>query len=61
MSLQKNRPRDPDRGRHMLTAVRAIGRYTAGHTLADFMTNDLLQSAQARRFENQQFGPDAGV
>lgn len=51
MSTQKNRPRDPERVRHMLEAVKAIGRYTAGHSLADFMTNDLLQSAVERQVE----------
>lgn len=51
MSLQKNRPRDPDRVRHMLEAVKAIGRYTTGRTIADFLTDDLLQSAVERQFE----------
>ncbi|RYE90290.1 MAG: DUF86 domain-containing protein [Cytophagaceae bacterium] len=51
MSLQKSRPRDPDRVRYMLEAVKAIGRYTAGRIVADFLTDDLLQSAVERQFE----------
>ena len=51
MSPRKNRPRDPDRVQHMLEAVKAISRYTAGRSLADFMTDDLLQSAVERQFE----------
>jgi len=35
----------------MLEAVTAIGRYTAGRSLANFMADDLLQSAAERQFE----------
>ena len=51
MNSPKQRPRDPDRVRHMLEAARAMGRYTTGRTLADFLTDDLLQSAVERQFE----------
>ncbi|RYE89035.1 MAG: DUF86 domain-containing protein [Cytophagaceae bacterium] len=51
MNPKKSRPRDPDRVRHMLEAVKAINRYTAGCSIADFMVNDLLQSAVERQFE----------
>ncbi|MDQ2795392.1 MAG: DUF86 domain-containing protein, partial [Bacteroidota bacterium] len=51
MSSNKNRPRDPERVRHMLEAVKAIGQFMTGHSLSDFLANKLLQSAVERQFE----------
>ena len=51
MSSSKNKPRDPERVRHMLEAVIAIAQFMAGHSLTDFLTNKLLQSAVERQFE----------
>ncbi|RZK34057.1 MAG: DUF86 domain-containing protein [Hymenobacter sp.] len=50
MSPKKNRPRDPDRARHMVDAAKAIVSFTANRTFQDFLTDKLLHSAVERQF-----------
>ncbi len=51
MSPKQDRPRDPDRARHMLKAARLIISFTQGKTFQDFLTDELLQSGIERQFE----------
>lgn len=51
MSPKYDRPRDPDRARHMLKAAQLIISFTQGRTFQDFLTDKLLQSAIERQFE----------
>ncbi len=51
MSPKQDRPRDPDRARHMLKAARLIVSFTQGHTFQDFLADELLQSCIERQFE----------
>lgn len=51
MSPKKDRPRDPDRARHMLKAAQLVVAFTQGHSFQDFLANELLQSGIERQFE----------
>lgn len=51
MSLKKDRPRDPDRARHMVEAAQLIISFTAGRTFNDLLTDILFRSAVERQFE----------
>ncbi|NML66720.1 DUF86 domain-containing protein [Hymenobacter sp. RP-2-7] len=51
MSPRKNRPRDPDRARHMVEAAKLIIAFTNGRTFQDFLNDNLLRSAVERQFE----------
>lgn len=51
MSAKKDRPRDPDRARHMLEAAKLIVSFTEGRTFQDFLTDILFRSAVERQFE----------
>ena len=51
MSPKKDRPRDPDRARHMVEAAKLILAFTADRTFQDFLTDALLRSAVERQFE----------
>ena len=51
MSPKKDRPRDPDRARHMVEAARLIVNFTQGHTFQEFLTDALLRSAIEWQFE----------
>lgn len=51
MSPNKNRPRDPDRARHMLEAARLIIDFTQGRTFQDFLSDAMFRSAVERQFE----------
>ena len=51
MSPKKDRPRDPDRARHMVEAAKLILAFTAGRTFQDLLTDALLRSAVERQFE----------
>lgn len=53
MSPSKERPRDPDRARHMLEAARLVVSFTEGRTFQDLLTetDKMLQSAVERQLE----------
>ena len=51
MSPKKERPRDPDRARHMLDAAKLIVEFTQGRTFQELLTNAMFRSAVERRFE----------
>ena len=51
MSASKQRPRDPDRVRHMRDAAQLIISFTAERTFPDFLSDALLRSAVERQFE----------
>ena len=51
MSASKQRPRDPDRVRHMRDATQLIISFTTGRTFQDFLSDALLRSAVERQFE----------
>ncbi|GAB3858327.1 DUF86 domain-containing protein [Hymenobacter terrigena] len=51
MSPKKDRPRDPDRARHMVEAAKLILAFTAGRTFNDLLTDLLFRSAVERQFE----------
>lgn len=51
MSPKKDRPRDPDRARHMVDAAKAIVIFTTNRSFQDFLTDKLLHSAVERQFE----------
>lgn len=51
MNAKKDKPRDPDRARHMLAAGKLIVSFTQGRTFEDFLSDMLLQSAVERQFE----------
>ena len=51
MSPKKDRPRDPDRARHMVQAAKLILEFTADRTFQDLLTDALLRSAVERQFE----------
>ncbi len=51
MNPSKQRPRDPDRARHMLEAARLIVEFTANRTFDDLLKDALLRSAVERQFE----------
>lgn len=51
MSTRKDRPRDPDRARHMLEAAKLVVAFTEGRTFADFLADVLFRSAVERQFE----------
>lgn len=51
MSTRKDRPRDPDRARHILEAAKLVVAFTEGRTFADFLTDVLFRSAVERQFE----------
>ncbi|MGI4835928.1 MAG: HepT-like ribonuclease domain-containing protein [Janthinobacterium lividum] len=51
MNPNKNKPRDPDRARHMLEAARWINEKAAGTTLIDLLADKTLQLALERQFE----------
>lgn len=51
MSTRKDRPRDPDRARHMLEAAKLVVAFTEGRTFADFLADILFRSAVERQFE----------
>ena len=51
MNPSKQRPRDPDRARHMLEAAELIVEFTATRTFHDLLTDMLLRSAVERQFE----------
>ena len=51
MSPKKDRPRDPDRARHMLEAAKFILAFTTGRTFQELLTDALFRSAVERQFE----------
>lgn len=51
MSLNKQRPRDPDRARHMVEAAKLIVDFTTGRTFQELIMDLLLRSAVERQFE----------
>ena len=51
MSANKDKPRDPDRVRHMVQAATLIEEFLAGRTFKDLLNDKLLQSAVERQFE----------
>ena len=51
MSPKKERPRDPDRARHMLDAAKLIVEFTQGRTFQELLTNAMFRSAVERQFE----------
>ena len=51
MSPKKERPRDPDRARHMVEAAKLILSFTAGRTFRELLTDALFRSAVERQFE----------
>ena len=51
MSPDKNRPRDPDRARHMPEAARLIIEFTEGRTFSELLANAMFRSAVERQFE----------
>lgn len=51
MSPKKDRPRDPDRARHMLEAAKLVLAFVAGRTFQDLLTDALFRSAVERQFE----------
>ena len=51
MSPMKDRPRDPDRARHMVEATKLILDFTTGKTFQDLLTDALFRSAVERQFE----------
>ena len=51
MSPKKERPRDPDRARHMLDAAKLIIEFTQGRTFQELLTNAMFRSAMERQFE----------
>ncbi|AMR27183.1 hypothetical protein A0257_08775 [Hymenobacter psoromatis] len=51
MNAKKDRPRDPDRARHMVVAAKLIISFTQGRTFQDFLSDLLFQSAVERQFE----------
>ena len=51
MSPKKDRPRDPDRARHMLEAAEFILAFTTGRTFQELLTDALFRSAVERQFE----------
>ena len=51
MSPKKDRPRDPDRARHMVEAAKLILAFTAGRTFQNLLSDALFRSAVERQFE----------
>ena len=51
MSPKKERPRDPDRARHMLDAAKLIVEFTQERTFQELLTNAMFRSAVVRQFE----------
>lgn len=51
MSPKKERPRDPNRVRHMLDAAKLIVEFTQGCTFQELLTNAMFRSAVERQFE----------
>ena len=51
MSPKKDRPRDPDRARHMLEAAKLVLAFVAGRTFQNLLTDALFRSAVERQFE----------
>ena len=51
MNPNKQRPRDPDRARHMVEAAKLIVEFTASRTFQNLLTYALLRSAVERQFE----------
>ncbi|WP_375418444.1 DUF86 domain-containing protein [uncultured Hymenobacter sp.] len=51
MSPNKQRPRDPDRARHMVEAAKLIVEFTAPREFQELLTDMLFRSAVERQFE----------
>lgn len=51
MSAKKDKPRDPDRVRHMLEAATLINEFVAGRRFEELLNDKLFQSAVERQFE----------
>jgi len=51
MSPKKDRPRDPNRARHMVEAARLIIDFTQGRTFQNLLSNAMFRSAVRRQFE----------
>ena len=51
MSPKRDRPRDPDRARHMVEAAKFVLAFTTGRTFQNLLTDALFRSAVERQFE----------
>ena len=51
MNANKDKPRDPDRVRHMVQAATLIVEFMAGRTFGELLHDKLFQSAVERQFE----------
>lgn len=51
MSSRKDRPRDPDRARHMLEAAQLVVQFVNGRSFQDLLNDALFRSAVERQFE----------